>query len=63
MGDGGVVVCARAISGSSGRGGQRIGGGEDAETRVVVGGPGSEGKWMHGREGHATNTRGPGGAA
>ena len=61
MDDGGVVVCARAISDSSRHGGQRNGGGEDAEMRVVVGGPGSERKWMHGREGHATNTRGPGG--
>ena len=63
LADGGVVVCARAISDSSRHGGcgQRNGGGEDAEMRMVVGGPGSERKWMHGREGHATNTRGPGG--
>ena len=61
MGDGGVVVCAIDILGGR-HGGQRTGDGRAEETRVV-GGPGSEGKWMHGREGHATNTRGPGGAA
>ena len=51
------MVCAIDIFGG------RHGGGRDAgaEMRKVVGGPGSERKWMHGREGHATNTRGPGG--
>ena len=61
MEDGGAVVSAIDIyGGRHGGGGERLGDGRAEETRVV-GGPGSEGKWMHGREGHATNTRGPGG--
>ena len=40
MADGGVVVCARAISDSSWHGGQRDSGGE---MRTVVGGPTASG--------------------
>ena len=62
MADGGEVVCARAISDSSWHGGQRNGGGEDAEMRTVVGGPEPDRNWVRSREGYVSNTIGLGGA-
>ena len=67
------MVGARDILGGRWPGGKSDAGGETGklgpinpngggtETRMVVGGPGSERKWMCSREGYTTNTRGPGG--